>query len=294
MANDKYRSLHYYDELINKCVVNTSSNFLEEEVNNGVNWLISEEFGLLNIIQTTADRIKEQIKKEIYYSEPYIGDQGIPEKSGAVYTNMQNVRVNIFYNVFFFKSAEEYRQMQSKCGIGAYTTENGGYITLNASYVRGKLKNDTFGNSLQHELFHLFDIAKHNFNRPYSKSQNNLYSTACKIITSNMYSLEERKVAKLLYLNLDTEQIAHANGLDNELRENPDTIRTPQIYREYQYLYDFREVVYNYKKYRNFAQYFGLTEEMMLSKLRDAYNNYARRISRVIAYHQNNIIENNK
>ena len=156
-------------------------------------------------------------------------------------------------------------------------------IIVRTYVVDDKLDEQSFDDSLQHELGHLFDYIKRG-HLPIPDKYALIYNNAIEL-TKNQNDIV-RKIGEAVYASFPCEQIGLINGLDARLRKN-NNINSPfnVLYdtEAYHFLYTLLKMKGTIAKYPTLInKVFGMSADKMADFLESGYESFYRKVSRVM------------
>ncbi len=188
----------YYSKIIRECV----------------DKLINEELGIADDVVEKTNEIKRLIYDDSRNADKVKLDNGVSSISGTVSTNVFGEDMKIFYTVYNYYDYDTYYDKQEyfnpRCGVSYDRNE----IYISILSISGEFQENSFGDSIQHELEHLYQIKKQGKGL---FQDNNLYDNATRNLNSNLYDGWVSKLSHVIYYSRNEEHDAFVNGLYQQL-----------------------------------------------------------------------------
>ena len=167
-------------------------------------------------------------------------------------------------------------------------------IIIKSISINGHLKKDSFEDTIQHELEHVFQMYMSNKNALFKNKD--LYEKIVFYI-NNDESIDDfsKKVAYSLYICFNPEQDAIINGLDASLEYGYIDKVKHDLYKSYAYemLLNLKETIKEIEeiddefdiKSMNIKVYFNMGKDKVLHLLKQAESAFVRKIGRIVYKH---------
>lgn len=145
-------------------------------------------------------------------------------RHGTINAKIYDKPGTIHFQYYNFQDAECYRQYVDKVPYRIKNQYNFAHNVLDISIdaIGGKVKQNTFVDTIQHELEHAFQEDK----RGESFSTTDKYAVI-RSFRGDQHSLHKRLIGEFLYLTFRPEQDAYVNGLYALLVHNYNTVKLP-------------------------------------------------------------------
>ena len=252
-------------------------------INEDYHNILNEEYGIdfETEIETDkiADKIKESFKK---YSKINIDENGFKNYNGSMEYVYKDKKITINYHIINFVEEKIFDKYYMLYDFGAEYRYNINTIIINIAMYNGMFVIETFHNSLQHELSHIFYniISKHT---PISEKEKDIYKIAKKQMKHPISNLSF-ELANAIYISFKNEQIAMCNEVDAMFRNCTDKniLYSVQQTNEFKYIFYLKKVIDNIEEYSELIKrVYKMTTKKMLTRLKIAYKEYTRRLSRI-------------
>ena len=179
-----------------------------------VDALLKEELGIANNVVSKTNEIKRLIYSNSRKAEKEKLDDGVSLVKGNVVVDVFGTEMNIMYNIYNYYDFDTYYEKNEyfnpKCGVSYLKNEM--YVSILS--ISGEFQENSFGDSIQHELEHLYQIkmqGKGLF------QDNNLYEKASQNLNNELYNGWVSKLANVIYYSRNEEHDAFVNGLYQQL-----------------------------------------------------------------------------
>lgn len=224
-----------------------------------------------------------------------------------VYNVFGKLQMPFIFNCYnIFRNGEDPNYYRKKYFLGHGSTTSKG-ITINVEIISGTKINTDIRGILQHELEHVFQKIKTEKNILYankiSKDLNKkIYLRAIKVLSPTFpseYSIEETRIAQLIYSHTDFEEDAFVNALysnltdKNQEKSEDEIIKTSAAFRYYKSGKTLlAKIEQQPEKYEKIISQYGFTLQNFL-KLYKYYNKrFIMKIGKVLTRYNQYFIEN--
>lgn len=176
--------------------------------------IINEELGIANDVIEKTNEIKNLIYSDSRKVEKIKLDNGVTSVSGVVVTNVFGNDMKIMYTIYNYYDYDTYfdkkEYFNPMCGVSCEKNE----IYLSILSISGEFQENSFGDSIQHELEHLYQIKKQG---KWLFQDNDLYEKASKNLNNELYDGWVSKLSNVIYYSRNEEHDAFVNGLYQQL-----------------------------------------------------------------------------
>ena len=176
--------------------------------------LLNEEMGIANDVVTKTNEIKRLIYVDSRRAEKEKLDDGVYLINGNIFIDVFGTEMNVLYYVYNFYDYDTYydkkEYFNQKCGVSNEKKE----IYISILSISGEFQENSFGDSIQHELEHIYQIkmqGKGLF------QDNDLYEKAIQNLNNELYDGWVSKLANIIYYSRNEEHDAFVNGLYQQL-----------------------------------------------------------------------------
>lgn len=183
-------------------------------IRESIDKLLKEELGIANDVVMKTNEIKNLIYRDSRNAEKERLDNGVSLVNGKVSINVFDTEMDIFYSIYNYYDFDTYYDKQEyfnpRCSVSYERNE----IYLSILSISGEFQENSFGDSIQHELEHLYQIkmqGKGLF------QDNNLYDKATKNLNNESFDGWISKLANIIYYSRNEEHDAFVNGLYQQL-----------------------------------------------------------------------------
>lgn len=269
------------------------------EAHSEISRLITEEYGVNRLVSEGQKTISDIVRKQLENEHLKQNKDGIYYKEYNFPTNVFfGVKLNMFFIIYYFENIEDYYNNSDKYAYNGKTKynsiDNTYNIIIKSISINGHLKKDSFEDTIQHELEHVFQMYMSNKNALFKNKD--LYEKIVFYI-NNDDSIDDfsKKVAYALYICFKPEQDAIINGLDASLEYGYIDKVKHDLYKSYAYemLLNLKETIKEIEeiddefdiKSMNIKVYFNMGKDKVLHLLKQAESAFVRKIGRIVYKH---------
>ena len=266
------------------------------EAHSEISRLITEEYGVNRLVSEGQKTISDIVRKQLENEHLKQNKDGIYYKEYNFPTNVFfGVKLNMFFIIYYFENIEDYYNNSDKYAYNGKTkynsVDNTYNIIIKSISINGHLKKDSFEDTIQHELEHVFQMYMSNKNVLFRNKD--LYEKIVFYI-NNDESIDDfsKKVAYSLYICFNPEQDAIINGLDASLEYGYIDKVKHDLYKSYAYemLLNLKEIIKEIEeiddefdiKSMNIKVYFNMGKDKVLHLLKQAESAFVRKIGRIV------------
>lgn len=269
-------------EVLNEKTIHRIS--INQLINEDYQRVLQEEYGIRFNTISASDEIITKIQN-VFKNNSFVSkdNNGLKNYTGKITCEFNGVDININYTIINFVSLDIFEKLSEAYDLSASYNRENNIMYINLAMINGQFVIETSYNSLQHELSHVFDCHKYEGNFIPEK-EIKIYKMAISQSENPINELSFN-LSLAVYISFKAEQIAMCNGLDAMMRHDNHF----DIYQsnECGFLYYLKEVITHIDTYADLIiRLYKMTPEKMLKRLKSTYNDYLRRIGRVIAYHK--------
>ena len=269
------------------------------EAHSEISRLITEEYGVNRLVSEGQKTISDIVRKQLENEQLKQNKDGVYYKEYNFPTNVFfGVKLNMFFIIYYFENIEDYYNNSDKYAYNEKTkynsVDNTYNIIIKSISINGNLKKDSFEDTIQHELEHVFQMYMSNKNALFKNKD--LYEKIVFYI-NNDDSIDDfsKKVAYALYICFKPEQDAIINGLDASLEYGYIDKVKHDLYKSYAYemLLNLKETIKEIEeiddefdiKSMNIKVYFNMGKDKVLHLLKQAESAFVRKIGRIVYKH---------
>jgi hypothetical protein len=207
---------------------------------------INEELGIANDVLIKTNEIKELIYGDSRNAEKEKLDDGVSMTNGLVVLDIFGTSMKVIYTIYNFRDFDTYYDKKEYFNPKSSMSYEKNEIYVSILSISGEFQENSFGDSIQHELEHLYQIKKQGKGL---FQDNNLYEKAITNINNELYNGWIGKLANVIYYSRNEEHDAFVNGLYQQL-VNLDTladfdyvIKTSTPYKISMLLFDLKRQI---------------------------------------------------
>lgn len=265
-----------------------------------VDRFINEELGIANAVVEKTSEIKRLIIDDSRMTEKTKLDSGVSMFNGRVDVDIFGDKMTVVYTIYNFYDFDTYYDKSNlfnpKCGVSCEKGE----IYISILSISGQFQENSFGDSIQHELEHLYQIkmqGKGLF------QDNNLYDKAISNIDNKLYGGWTSKLANIIYYTRNEEYDAFVNGLYQQLVNLDafwnldDIIHASSPYKILLYLtVQKKELEDNYdnENFLDAAKFFKRPRRWFLAQCDIGMKNITKKMRKVVAKAQKDFFKVNE
>lgn len=259
----------------------------EEKINElvyNITNIINEELGIANAIVRESNKLEKFIISDLKNASKY-SNGVISYKKNDIPYRLFDTDVNIHYHVYTIG----YNAIKNKLvGEIEYTFEKID-LHLNLAMLNGQPIDAFFGDTIYHELTHLYQYIKSKKETLMNKKENSLYQILKTIKNKN----EDNDIcvfANALYISFDFERDAMVHGLYARTMKERFGRSVELIIRcsfENEYLYDVKWAIDNIDLFPE--DIFKMSKKSALLRFKNTYNRYSRKIGKVLIKAQDDL-----
>lgn len=260
-------------------------NSILRTINEDYRIILNEEYGIDFETEIETDKIVEEVKNSFKTNSTVSTDEnGLKNYIGTIEHSYKGKEIKVNYCIINFVKEDIFDKYYNFYELGVKYKNKTEEININIAMYDGMFVIETFHNSLQHELSHIFKSITNKITST-SIKDNNIYKIATSQIKHPISNLSF-ELANAVYISFNEEQIAMCNGVDAMFRNIQDiNIKRSfsiQQTNEYKYLFYLKKVINNIEEYSDLIRnVYKMTDDKMLTRLKIAYKNYIRRLSRI-------------
>lgn len=251
--------------------------------------LMNEEMGIATDVAKKVREVKLLIKSNIKNSSRNKVDDGVWRYEGSIKCEIFGYEYTINYNIINYKDYDVYAEHSEYFVPDGSSSFSGRFIKLYVLSISGEFQENTFGDTLQHEIEHIYQIVKQG--KPLLQN-NNLYSKALSSMRSNENNGWISRLAKIIYYTRNEEHDAFVNGLYAQLvsqdsfydRDNIVKMSNPyQIAMFLKSEHDSLEKEFNNVDFIESAKYYGRPRKWFISQAEIGHLKIMRKMMKVIS-----------
>lgn len=176
--------------------------------------LMLEELGIADEVVMKTNALKKIIYNDSRNGKKQKLDNGVSLVNGDVIFNIFGEEFTVFYKIYNYYNYETYYEKSDYFSPQCNVLYDAKQINLSILSISGEFQENSFGDSIQHELEHMYQIkmqGKGLF------QDNNMYEKAISNINSDLYNGWVSKLANIIYYSRNEEHDAFVNGLYQQL-----------------------------------------------------------------------------
>ena len=222
-------------------------------------------------------------KKRNFANEWKCDLNGTYYKEGNINLQLFGNNIELPYTIYNFINEDNALELEYAYDLNCYFDHTKMSIIVKAYIVNGSLDIQSFDDSLQHELSHLFDFSKRG-HLPIQDNYALIYKRAVELTQNEDDTV--REIGEAVYASFPSEQIGLVNGLDAQLRRNNNTnspfnvLYNTDAYYYLNKLLKIKDSIADYPIVIN--RVFNMPVDKMTDFLDSGYESFYRKVSRVM------------
>lgn len=198
-----------------------NENVISKALTETIDLFINEELGIADDVAKATNDIKKLILTDLKNAQKRQVSEGVWERSNTVTCNLFGMNVSIEYIHYNFRDYDTYYSNADEFYFGGESSFTNKRIFLKILSISGEIQENTFGDTIQHEVEHLYQASMQN--KPLLQN-NSLYDKARDDKSRNEWRF---KLKQIVYYTRNEEQDAFVNGLYAQLI-SPDALYQKQ------------------------------------------------------------------
>lgn len=269
---------------------------LKEAIIKKLNIIIAEELGINSKVSLLSDYIIREIKKSVINTKTSPSNlEDISIKENKIEVNGFENPITIVYKCFIYKDENSYKMNHQRM-VQYFISSKTIYDTihLNIECVGGYFMPQTLDDTIYHEIEHIFQ--KKMMGKSFGGKE--LYKRALRL--KRIKDEYANAIGNIIYLSRKFEQDAYVNGLYGLLKTEKDVnycLNNSDVYngllqlkKDYDLLLNSNEN--DISPWINIISDLGYDKNKLLNEANRAIKNIYRKIGRVIAKYNNDMLKN--
>jgi len=254
-----------------------------KQIRDDIRRVIKEEHGISQEVENAFMLCQNALIRDFNKQQWKCDSNGTYYKEGNINLQLFGNDIELPYTIYNFINEENALELEDVYDLNCYFDHTKMSIIVKAYIVNGSLDIQSFDDSLQHEISHLFDFSKRG-HLPIQDNYTLIYKRAIELTQNENDTV--REIGEAVYASFPSEQIGLVNGLDAQLRRNNNAnspfnvLYNTDAYYYLNTLLKMRDSIANYPIVIN--RVFNMSVDKMTDFLNSGYESFYRKASRVM------------
>lgn len=265
---------------------------LDTIIKEEIDKMLKEELGISNEVNSVSNGIRVTIESQWKKCERIQTDFGVFKRCGEFPYNIFGEDYIISYVVYNFRDYESFTENSNKVQFQCNISQEHKRMHLVILAISGEIQENTFADSIQHEIEHAFQSKMKGGDLFQDKDgHENIYSLATSNLNNENYNGWISKLANIVYYSRNEELDAFVNGLYGTLQHSgwmygeDEIVNNSTPYKIIGMMHMLKtELENNFENsdFINSAKFFGKKRKWFIAQAKHAAKSCAEKMNKVI------------